>query len=68
MALNSYFLQGSASEQRLVQDLINEQLKIYGVDVFYMPRKFVGTDDLMKENIVARFDDSFAIEAYIQNY
>ena len=68
MALNSYFLQGSASEQRLVQDLINEQLKIYGVDVFYMPRKFVGTDDLMKENIVARFDDSFAIEAYVQNY
>ena len=68
MALNSYFLQGSASEQRLVQDLINEQLKIYGVDVFYMPRKFIGTDDLMKENIVARFDDSFAIEAYIQNY
>ena len=68
MALNSYFLQGSASEQRLVQDLINEQFKIYGVDVFYMPRKFVGTDDLMKENIVARFDDSFAIEAYIQNY
>ena len=68
MALNSYFLQGSASEQRLVQDLINEQLKIYGIDVFYMPRKFVGTDDLMKENIVARFDDSFAIEAYVQNY
>ena len=68
MALNSYFLQGSASEQRLVQDLINEQLKIYGIDVFYMPRKFVGTDDLMKENIVARFDDSFALEAYIQNY
>ena len=68
MALNSYFLQGSASEQRLVQDLINEQLKIYGIDIFYMPRKFVGTDDLMKENIVARFDDSFALEAYIQNY
>ena len=68
MALNSYFLQGSASEQRLVQDLINEQLKIYGVDVFYMPRKFVGTDNIMRENIVAKFDDSFAIEAYVQNY
>ena len=68
MPLNPFFLQGSASEQRLVQDLINEQLKIYGVDIFYMPRKFIGTDDVMKENIVARFDDSFALEAYVQNY
>ena len=68
MPLNPFFLQGSASEQRLVQDLINEQLKIYGVDIFYMPRKFVGTDDVIKENIVARFDDSYALEAYVQNY
>ena len=68
MPLNPFFLQGSASEQRLVQDLINEQLKIFGVEVFYMPRKFVGTDDVMKENVVARFDDSFALEAYVQNY
>ena len=68
MPLNPFFLQGSASEQRLVQDLINEQLKIFGVEVFYMPRKFVGTDDVIKENIVARFDDSFALEAYVQNY
>ena len=68
MPLNPFFLQGSASEQRLVQDLINEQLKIYGVEVFYMPRKFVGTDDVIKENVVAKFDDSFALEAYVQNY
>ena len=68
MPLNPFFLQGSASEQRLVQDLINEQLKIFGVEVFYMPRKFIGTDNVMKENVVARFDDSFALEAYGQNY
>ena len=68
MALNPFFLQGSASEQRLVQDLINEQLKIYGVEVYYMPRKFIGSDTIMRENIVAKFDDSFAFEAYVQNY
>ena len=68
MALNPFFLQGSASEQRLVQDLINEQLKIYGVEVYYMPRKFIGSDSIMRENIVAKFDDSFAFEAYVQNY
>ena len=68
MALNPFFLQGSASEQRLVQDLINEQLKIYGVEVYYMPRKFIGSDNIMRENIVSKFDDSFAFEAYVQNY
>ena len=35
MALNPFFLQGSQSEQRLVQDLINEQLKIYGIEVIW---------------------------------
>ena len=36
MALNPFFLQGSQSEQRLVQSLINEQLKIYGVERMYL--------------------------------
>ena len=38
MALNPFFLQGSANEQNLVQSLVNEQLKIYGVEVTYIPR------------------------------
>ena len=41
MVLNPYFQQGSKSEQNLVQSLINEQLKIYGVDVHFMPRTYV---------------------------
>jgi len=68
MALNPFFLQGSPGEQRLVQDLINEQLRMYGVDVYYMPRKFLGTKTVIKENVLAKFDDNFVIEAYIQNY
>ena len=68
MALNPFFLQGSAGEQRLVQDLINEQLKIYGVDVIYIPRKFVKKQTILKEISSSKFDDNFAIEAYISNY
>jgi len=68
MALNPFFLQGSPGEQRLVQDLINEQLRMYGVDIYYMPRKFLGTKTVIKENVLAKFDDNFVIEAYIQNY
>ena len=68
MPLNSYFLQGSASEQRLVQDLINEQLKIYGQDVVYLPRKMVNRDTILNEVSASQFDDSYRIEAYLANY
>ena len=68
MALNPFFQQGSPSEQRLIQDLINEQLRMFGVEIYYIPRKFLGTKTIIKENVLARFDDSFAIEAYVQNY
>ena len=68
MALNSYFLQGSQSEQRLVQDLINEQLKIFGVEVTYLPRKIVKKDTIFRELESSTFNDNFAIEAYVNTY
>lgn len=68
MTLNSYFLQGSTWEQFLIQDLINEQLKIYGVEVYYLPRKIFGSDNILGEVTSSKFDDSFLIEAYVDNY
>ena len=68
MALNPFFLQGSQSEQRLVQDLINEQLQIYGVEVTYIPRKFVRKQTIIKEVQSSAFDDNFLLEAYVNTY
>lgn len=68
MARNSYFLQGSSQEQYLLQDLINEQLKIYGIDVYYIPRKILGTEKISKEVTMSKLDDNFIIEAYLDNY
>ena len=68
MALNPFFLQGSRSEQNLVQDLINEQLKIYGVEVTYIPRKMVRKQTILEEVQSSKFDDNFLIEAYLNNY
>ena len=68
MALNPFFLQGSQSEQRLVQSLINEQLKIYGVEVTYIPRKFVRKQTIIKEVQSSAFDDNFLLEAYLNTY
>ena len=68
MALNPFFLQGSQSEQRLVQSLINEQLQIYGVDVIYLPRKILSKDEILTEVQSSTFNDNYAIEAYINTY
>ena len=68
MALNPHFLQGSRGEQRLVQNLINEHLKIYGVEVTFIPRKFVNQSTIIEEVTTSKFDDNFLIEAYVDNY
>ena len=68
MALNPFFLQGSQSEQRLTQDLINEHLKIFGVDITYIPRKFVRKQTIIKEIQSSTFDDNFLLEAYINTF
>ena len=41
MTLNPYFTQGTRGEQGLIQDLINEQLRMYGVEIYYIPRKYL---------------------------
>ena len=68
MALNPFFLQGSDQEQRLVQDLINEQLQIYGVEVTYIPRKYVNRKTIIEEVNASKFDDNFTIEAYVNTF
>lgn len=66
--LNPFFLQGSKSEQNLIQDLINEQLKIYGVDVHYIPRKYLTKKTIIKEVIESEFNNAYPIEAYVDTY
>jgi len=68
MALNPFFLQGSDQEQRLIQDLINEQLQIYGVEVTYIPRKYVNRKTIIEEVNASKFDDNFTIEAYVNTF
>lgn len=68
MAKNVYFTIGTKSEQRLYEDLIIESMKIYGLDVYYLPREMVTTDRLFREDTLAKFDENYLIEMYLQNY
>jgi hypothetical protein len=66
--LNPFFLQGSAGEQGLIQDLINEQIRMYGVEIYYLPRKYVTKNTVIEEVIRSKFDISYPIEAYVDSY
>jgi len=68
MALNPFFLQGSKSEQHLVQDLINETISMHGIEFIYMPRIFVNTKTVLREVTTSKFDRAFPIEGYIESY
>ena len=46
MALNHYFNQKAKNEQNLYEDIIIESLKIYGQDVYYLPREIVNENDI----------------------
>ena len=66
--LNPFFLQGSRGEQGLIQDLINEHLRMFGVEVYYLPRKYVTEKTIIKEVIQSNFSNAYPIEAYVANY
>ena len=66
--LNPFFTQGTTGEQNLVQDLINEQLRMYGVDIFYLPRKYLTENTVIREVVQSKFDMALPLEAYVDNY
>jgi len=66
MPLNPYFMHGTNSEQKLLQSLVNEQIDMFGLDIIYMPRKFITEKQIIKELLVSKFDEGFHLEAYLK--
>ena len=67
MARNIYFSESLRSEQNLYEDIVIESLKIYGQNVFYLPRDIVNEDTILGDDIPSRFNSSHIIEMYIEN-
>jgi hypothetical protein len=71
MPTNFYFQSGNTSgttnEQRLVEDLVIESLKIYGHDVYYLPRQSGNLDGILGEDALQYFDQAYPLEMYLEN-
>lgn len=71
MATSVYFNNFSAAtinEQRLMEDVIVESIKIMGHDVKYLPREaYDTTDDIIGESPQAKFSRAYTMEMYLAN-
>ena len=68
MARNVFFTHGTRNEQFLQQNLVEEYIKMFGMDVLYIPRQLIAKDNVFNEEVVSQFDDSYIIEAYLENF
>ena len=71
MSTNFYFQSGIPggrnSEQRLIENLITESIKIYGFDIFYLPRTEVFRDTIFEDDMLAKFENAIPLEMYLEN-
>jgi len=57
----------NSMEQNLIENLIIESIKIYGIECQYMPRTLVAKDNLFGEDVLSKFEDAYPIEMYIKS-
>ena len=69
MPTNHYFQGGdgigSSEEKKLFENLIIEGLKIYGHDVYYLPRTLVNKDLILGEDVASKFNAAYLCEMYM---
>ena len=51
-----------------MQNLVNEQIRMYGIDVYYIPRTFIRDATIMREITSSSFRSYFVLEAYLENF
>ena len=66
MATNVHFSQAVQTEQNLVEDLVVESLRMYGHNVYYLPRKIVNEDTILGDAANSSFEDAYEVEMYLE--
>jgi hypothetical protein len=67
MARNAFMNPSVLSEQTMYEDIIIEALKMYGQEVYYLPREYQNKDDILGDDPVSKFTKSYHLDMYIEN-
>ena len=57
----------SSQEQLLIDDLVIESIKIYGLDCWYLPKKLIDKDKIYGEDSLSEYNKSYMVEMYVKN-
>jgi hypothetical protein len=69
MALNPYINNYDYKPQQdLMEDLVEESIKMNGINVYYIPRRFVNLDQIFGEDSSSYFKDAIEIEMFMDNF
>jgi hypothetical protein len=60
-------LYNQKNEQKLVQELVEEAIKIHSINAVYIPRETQKIDPLFREDVLSKFTDHHNVEIYIKN-
>jgi len=67
MATNKYFTNyNSAYEQRLIEDLVVETIKIHGLDMYYLPRELNTQPNIFGDDPISSFRQHFIVEMFLE--
>jgi len=58
---------GASQEQLLIEDLVVESIRMYGHDLYYLPRTRINDDLILGEDSYSEFNSHYFIEMYIKN-
>lgn len=58
---------GSAQEQKFMENLIVESIEIYGQNIYYLPRTYVNKDTILNEVESSEFNQALQVRAYVNN-
>lgn len=68
MATNAYFRNyDHFNEQNLIDDLVIESIRIYGMDVKYLSGQFNNIDKIFNEDDTPLYDEMYEFEVYVKN-
>ena len=60
------YYEGYSGEQNLVQDLVDEQIKLFGSDIYYLPRTIL-KENTLDDVIYSKFESQFQVEMLLSN-
>jgi len=57
----------NSMEQTLIEDLVIESIRIYGIDTWYVVRNRSNHDDILNEDDLPTFEEAYQAEMYVKN-